>query len=230
MIFKLDLNNFTNDKNIEVIMTDSGIGALKNSLLNANKKIFISNYQPLGYFITDEFPYELFASASHVRIWTSHKDAYTYINMLWILEHIKSNVSIIFVDDLHEDIKDVGIMYSSEIEKALEYEKKITEEDLKNFHNEWLMVKSSQKDMFVMENNTLTAVNYDYFDEAILNSLNEECEFNKLSIDMIVNDSNNNFDVFTYRFLIARLIRQRKIEFVDFNQTKRCKNIIRRVK
>ena len=231
---------------IEVIFGDSTFFTMSNSSLNLNKIIKFNTLFSIGdvsninnYKII--VPREIFNKSIYnfgnemkaftnfiktnqkIRIWTSKKDSDCYILLLYLCNYLKegySNLYVVFVDELNDEFLSPAMLREEELENALKYERKLSFEDINNFSNEWEYIKNTKTDMRLMINNKLELVGFDYFDDIILEKLNElGCvKESKLVATLLVKyhivDS-----IFVY--LIDRLICKNKIKVIEQSESGR---------
>ena len=148
-----------------------------------------------------------------IRIWTTHKQIDSYLMFLYVCNYFSntdSDLYVLFSDEFDEKCFSPSCMNEKELEELSKLEHKLTKEEIKKYSNEWNEITNNNLDMKIIDNNKVKSVTFDYYDEIILNKLNELGEVKMVSlIGRLMSDIHLYDTVFTY--LIYRLIKEEKI-------------------
>lgn len=148
-----------------------------------------------------------------IRIWTTHKQIDSYLMFLYVCNYFSntdSDLYVLFSDEFDEKCFSPSCMNEKELEELSKLEHKLTKEEIKKYSNEWNEITNNNLDMKIIDNNKAKSVTFDYYDEIILNKLNELGEVKMVSlIGRLMSDIHLYDTVFTY--LIYRLIKEEKI-------------------
>lgn len=148
-----------------------------------------------------------------IRIWTTHNQIDSYLMFLYVCNYfsnIDSNLYVLFSDEFDKECPSPSCMNEKELEELSKLEHKLTKEEIKKYSNEWKEIINDNLDMRIIENNNVKSVTFDYYNDIILNKLNELGEVKMVSlVGRLMSDIHLYDTVFTY--LIYRLIKERKI-------------------
>ena len=123
--------------------------------------------------------------------------------------NIDSNLYVLFSDEFDKECPSPSCMNEKELEELSKLEHKLTKEEIKKYSNEWKEIINDNLDMRIIENNNVKSVTFDYYNDIILNKLNELGEVKMVSlVGRLMSDIHLYDTVFTY--LIYRLIKERK--------------------
>lgn len=148
-----------------------------------------------------------------IRIWTTHNQIDSYLMFLYVYNYFSntdSELYVLFSDEFDKDCYSPSCMNEKELEELSKLEHKLTKEEIKKYSNEWKEIINDNLDMRIIENNKVKSVTFDYYNDIILNKLNELGEVKMVSlVGRLMSDIHLYDTVFTY--LIYRLIKVEKI-------------------
>lgn len=154
-----------------------------------------------------------------IRIWTSHYDINSYLLMSYLCNYLKDKDCNIYVvySELYNDCYSPACMNINELEELSKLEYKLSEEDIIKYIELWNKVIHNKSDMRILENNEVKLVSYDYYNDEILNLLNElgDVKISKL-VCMFMKDHYLQDLVISY--LIERLIKDNKIKIIKYEE------------
>ena len=163
-----------------------------------------------------------------IRIWTTHKQIDSYLMFLYVCSYFSttnSELYVLFSDEFDKNYYSPSCMNESELEELSKLEHKITKEEIKKYSNEWTEIVNNNLDMRIIENNKVKSVAFDYYNDIILNKLNELGEVKMvILVGRLMSDIHLYDTVFTY--LIYRLIKKEKI-IVTIKNERYWKSIIK---
>lgn len=239
-------------KNFEIVFGNSCYHTMKNSNLENSNIIMIDipfNVGDLSH-ITDykiTIPEELYIKSNtnslkeitntiidninkknNIRVWTSHKDIYSYLMMLYISQIINKynyNLSIIYSDEYNEKYSSPSIMSEEAIQDSQKLAHKLTSEELKTNANIWENLVTENAPLRVLENNHIKSVSLDYYDKDILETL---APLGKVQISKLVGKLMQKYylqDTF-YVYLINKLIQTNQIKIYKDTSIRHFENYI----
>lgn len=148
-----------------------------------------------------------------IRIWTTHKQIDSYLMFLYVCNYFSNidyDLYVLFSDEFDKECYSPSCMNEKELEELSKLEHKLTKEEIKKYSNEWKEIINDNLDMRIIENNKVKSVTFDYYNDIILNKLNELGEVKMVSlVGRLMSDTHLYDTVFTY--LIYRLIKEEKI-------------------
>lgn len=148
-----------------------------------------------------------------IRIWTTHKQIDSYLMFLYVCNYFSNidyDLYVLFSDEFDKECYSPSCMNEKELEELSKLEHKLTKEEIKKYSNEWKEIINDNLDMRIIENNKVKSVIFDYYNDIILNKLNELGEVKMVSlVGRLMSDIHLYDTVFTY--LIYRLIKEEKI-------------------
>lgn len=128
--------------------------------------------------------------------------------------NIEYDLYVLFSDEYDKECYSPSCMNEKEFEELSKLEHKLTKEEIKKYSNEWKKVINDNLDMGIIENNKVKSVTFDYYNDIILNKLNELGEVKMVSlVGRLMSDIHLYDTVFTY--LIYRLIKEEKIIIIS---------------
>ena len=117
---------------------------------------------------------------------------------------------VLFSDEFDKECYSPSCMNENELEKLSKLEHRLTKEEIQKYSNEWKEIIDDNLDMRIIENNKVKSVTFDYYNDIILNKLNELGEVKMVSlVGRLMSDIHLYDTVFSY--LIYRLIKEEKI-------------------
>lgn len=111
-----------------------------------------------------------------IRVWCSHQDSDSYILLTYISNYVKGkdcNLYVIYSDEQNKNFLSPAMLREHELEELTEKEHKLTNEEIIELSNLWNKIKTQKTDMRIMEHGNVKLVSYDYFNDTLLNKLNE---------------------------------------------------------
>lgn len=163
-----------------------------------------------------------------IRIWTTHKQIDFYLMFLYVCNYYSNtdvNLYVLFSDEFDNDCFSPSCMNEKELEESSKLEHKLTKEEIKKYSNQWKKLINDNLDMRIIENNKVKSVAFDYYNDIILNKLNELGEVKMVSlVGRLMSDIHLYDTVFTY--LIYRLIKEEKI-IITYKDERYWKSIIK---
>ena len=181
------------------------------SLINLELSYDISNTYSLKNIINDLE--ESVKNNNKIRIWTTHNQIDSYLMFLYVCNYFSntdSELYVLFSDEFDKECYSPSCMNENELEELSKLEHRLTKEEIKKYSNEWKEIINDNLDMRIIENNKVKSVTFDYYNNIILNKLNELGEVKMVSlVGRLMSDIHLYDTVFTY--LIYRLIKEEKI-------------------
>lgn len=201
-----DLSNI--DKNI-LILNDEYCDLISSEIYDINNTYSLKN-------INNDLE-ESVKNNNKIRIWTTHNQIDSYLMFLYVCNYfsnIDSDLYVLFSDEFDKECYSPSCMNENELEELSKLGHKLTKEEIKKYSNEWKEIINDNLDMRIIENNKVKSVTFDYYNDIILNKLNELGKVKMVSlVGMLMSDIHLYDTVFTY--LIYRLIKEGKIIIAD---------------
>ena len=148
-----------------------------------------------------------------IRIWTTHKQADSYLMFLYICNYFSKfdyDVYVLFSEQYDKDCYSPACMNEKELEDLLKSEHKISKNKIIEYAIEWEKIKQENSNMRVIENGKIKSVSFDYYNKIILDKLSKLGEV-KVST-LIVNLMNEyHFADIVFTYLVYRLIKVNEI-------------------
>lgn len=152
-----------------------------------------------------------------IRIWTTHNQIDSYLMFLYVCDYfsnIEYDLYVLFSDEFDKECYSPSCMNEKELEELSKLEHKLTKEEIRKHSNEWKEIINDNLDMRIIENNKVKSVTFDYYNDIILNKLNELGEVKMVSlVSRLMSDIHLYDTVFIY--LIYRLIKEEKIIIIS---------------
>lgn len=111
-----------------------------------------------------------------IRVWTSKKDIYSYLLMLYIsniMEIYNYDLYVTYSDEYNIDYISPRVMNEKELENLEKIEHKLSKNELMNNAKEWRILVKENSELRVIDNGIVNSVSISYYDEIILETLNE---------------------------------------------------------
>lgn len=165
-------------------------------------------------------------SSQKIRIWASHLDANEYCLLLYLCYCFPNeNISVVFSEEFNWHCKSIGMMSSEEITELLNREHNLCKEEIDDYCRQWEEVLEANSDLRYLVNGKVKNESIDYFDDEIIYRLKKSGEVNLYTFitDLILDDVINNSSDTLYKFLIEKLIKQKKIVIREENEIKYLK-------
>jgi len=229
----------------EIIYGNSTEYTMRKSNLSINKIIniniplsvanlnYIDNYEiclPITLEETNQSfkkKIEEIKNTNNIRIWCSHKEANSYLLMIYVCNLKKdddSNINVVFSDDYINKYSP-AIMLESELENAANNSINLSKEEIDSYANEWEKIKSINSEMRIFENDRIKNIRYNYFDNIILEMLKKLGAVKEEVIGIKMMEKYNISDNVAV-FLINLLINQNKIKVLNKSPCREFDNII----
>lgn len=148
-----------------------------------------------------------------IRIWTTHKEANSYLMLLYICNYFLEadcDLYVLFSDELNDDFYSPSCMREGELEELSKLEHKLTKQEKQDYSNIWNQVVKNNSNMRIMENNNVKCVSFDYYNDTILELLKELGEVKTIKLVARLMANIYFSDIFL-TYLIYRLIKKGKI-------------------
>lgn len=239
-------------KTLEIVFGDSGSNLLKkinlinsdilmiNMLFNVGDLSNISNYiidipkelcfSEKNYCVKEE-TYKIIDNINKrnkIRVWSGHKNIYSYLILLYISSIIKKynyELYVVYCDEYNKDYPSISVMNESEIKELIKLEHRLSIEEIEKNYNIWKRLINLNTDFRVLEDGIVKSVSLDYYDDYILDTLKE---LGKVKICQLIGKLMQEVylqDVL-YEYLINRLINNEKIIIYKDDNSKYCDNLV----
>ena len=212
-----DLSNI--EKNI-LILNDEYCDLISSEIYDINNTYSLKN-------IINDLE-ESIKNNNKIRIWTTHKQIDSYLMFLYVCNYFSNidyDLYVLFSDEFDKECYSPSCMNEKGLEELSKLEHKLTKEKIKKYSNEWKEIINDNLDMRIIENNKVKSVTFDYYNDIILNKLNELGEVKMVSlVGRLMSDIHLYDTVFTY--LIYRLIKEGKI-IITSKEERYWKSIIK---
>ena len=155
-----------------------------------------------------------------IRVWTSRKDIYSYLVMLYISSIIKKydyDLYVLYADDYNADYLSPSAMNSEELKKLLLLEHKLSKNEILNNAKIWDELLYDNSFLRVISNGKVKSVSIDFYDDYIMSTLEK---LGKVKLSFLVGKLMGNVYLHDnlYVYLINRLIDENKIKiYLDKN-------------
>lgn len=153
---------------------------------------------------------------SKVRIWTTHDDIDEYLTFIYVCNYLLNancDLYVMFSDEYNKECYSPTCLFENELEELTKLEHKLSKEEILKYSNEWEKVVKDNSDMRVMENGKVKSVTFDYYNNLILNKLDELGEVKTVFLIANLMTDYHLTDIF-FDYLINRLIKLDKIRIV----------------
>lgn len=181
------------------------------NLISKELSYKVSNTYSLKKIINDLK--ESIKNNDKIRIWTTHNQIDSYLMFLYVCNFFKNtqyDLYVLFSDEYDKECYSPSCMTEEELKKLLKLEHKLTKEQIENYSNEWDIIVKDNLSMKIIENNKVMSVSFDYYNDIILDKLNELGEVKVVRLVGKLMSNIHLYDtIFTY--LISRLIIDEKI-------------------
>lgn len=237
---------------LEVVFGDSCYLTMKNSKLNNNDILMfnvlfnigdLSNVENFKTKIPKQLCFENkntsfkytydtiinnIKKGNKIRVWTSKKNIYSYLIMLYICSIINEynyKLYVLYSDDYDKDCPSPSAMNENELEELSRLEHRLTNKEINENANTWKKLVYENSDLRVIDQGSVKSVEMDYYDHYILDTLQSlgKVEMSELIATLMK-------DVYLidimYVYLIERLIKQQKIKITLNSGTRYLKNFI----
>ena len=148
-----------------------------------------------------------------IRIWTTHKEANSYLMFLYICNYfleVDCDLYVLFSDELNKDFYSPSCMREQELEELTKLEHKLTKQEKQDYSNTWNQVVKVNSNMRIMEKNIVKSVSFDYYNDTILKVLKDLGEIKTIKLVARLMANIYFSDIFL-TYLIDRLIKKGKI-------------------
>ncbi len=163
-----------------------------------------------------------------IRIWTSHKDIYSYLIMLYVSSVIKKydyQLYVIYCDEYDKDCPSISAMKIEDIEKLVGLECKLEDEEIKCNCDVWKKLIRDNSELRIIENGIVKSVSLNYYDKYILDTLSK---IGKVKIRQLIGKLMQKVYLQDnlYKYLINNLIKNGRIIICRDNKVSYCDNLI----
>lgn len=163
-----------------------------------------------------------------IRMWTSHKDIYSYLIMLYVSSVIKKydyQLYVIYCDEYDKDCPSISAMKIEDIEKLVELECKLEDEEIKYNCDVWKKLIRDNSEFRIIENGIVKSVSLNYYDNYILDTLSR---IGKVKISQLIGKLMQKVYLQDnlYKYLINNLIKNGRIIICRDNKVSYCDNLI----
>ncbi len=168
-------------KTLEIVFGDTCSNIMKKSSLNKNTILTFNLCLNVGDIsrIDDNILNIIvnnIAENNKIRVWTSKKDIYSYLLMLYIsniMEIYNYDLYVTYSDEYNIDYISPRVMNEKELENLEKIEHKLSKNELMNNAKEWRILVKENSELRVIDNGIVKSVSMSYYDEIILETLNE---------------------------------------------------------
>lgn len=170
---------------------------------------------------------ESIKQAKKVRIWSSKDEDNEYLMLLYLCDYLPDDleISVTFASDAN--IRSISYAGGEkEIKDVFKTEHILTKEEKEEYKKKWQKIVAQNGEVRFIEEGVMNSVNFDYFDEPLLDVLKTIGEVSIIEFvgDLIGNYFLNNAGDMEYKYLIDRLIKKNKIEETGMDENLRQKH------
>lgn len=170
-----------NIKTLEIVFGDTCSNIMKKSSMNKNTILTFNLRLNVGDIsrIDDNILNIIVNNIDRnnkIRVWTSKKDIYSYLLMLYIsniIEVYNYDFYVTYSDEYNIDYISPRVMNEKELENLEKIEHKLSKNELMNNAKEWRILVKENSELRVIDNGIVKSVSMSYYDEIILETLNE---------------------------------------------------------
>lgn len=170
-----------NIKTLEIVFGDTCSNIMKKSSLNKNTILTFNLCLNVGDISRIDgnilnIIVNNIAENNKIRVWTSKKDIYSYLLMLYIssiIEVYNYDLYVTYSDEYNIDYISPRVMNEKELENLEKIEHKLSKNELMNNAKEWRILVKENSELRVIDNGIVKSVSMSYYDEIILETLNE---------------------------------------------------------
>ena len=170
-----------NIKTLEIVFGDTCSNIMKKSSMNKNTILTFNLRLNVGDIsrIDDNILNIIVNNIDRnnkIRVWTSKKDIYSYLLMLYIsniMEIYNYDLYVTYSDEYNIDYISPRVMNEKELENLEKIEHKLSKNELMNNAKEWRILVKENSELRVIDNGIVNSVSISYYDEIILETLNE---------------------------------------------------------
>lgn len=163
-----------------------------------------------------------------IRIWTSKKEVYSYLIMLFVSNIIKEynyELYVVYSDDYNKKCASPSSLREDELEELSNYEQKLSEKEIEDNAKLWKKLVEENSEFRVLENGKVKSVSIDYYDNIILDNLRI---MGKVKMVKLVAKIMREFELqdILFVYFIERLIKKDKIKIYHDNSIRYFENQI----
>lgn len=161
---------------------------------------------------------KLIDNNKEIRIWTSHFEINSYLLFLYLCNYLKDencNLYVVFSDEYNKDCYSPSCMNENELEELINYEHKLSKQEIIEYSRNWQNIIKSKSDMRILENKKVKLVSFDYYNQEILNLLKELGEVKIVTLVGLFM-SNHIIQDLIICYFINRLINDKKIKIIKY--------------
>lgn len=110
-----------------------------------------------------------------IRIWSSHTDIEPYLLLLFLCNEYKNEEINLYVtySEEYKSFISPACLNEHELEKLSKLEHKLSKEEITNYSKIWQELVNINSPLRVIEKGKILSVNFDYFDNLILDTLKD---------------------------------------------------------
>ena len=170
-----------NIKTLEIVFGDTCSNIMKkssmnkNTILTFNLRLNVGDISRIDDNILNIIVNNI-AENNKIRVWTSKKDIYSYLLMLYIssiIEVYNYDLYVTYSDEYNIDYISPRVMNEKELENLEKIEHKLSKNELMNNTKIWKKLVKENSELRVIDNGIVKSVSMSYYDEIILETLNE---------------------------------------------------------
>ncbi|MBQ8234626.1 MAG: hypothetical protein IJZ36_03485 [Bacilli bacterium] len=185
---------------INEYIVDNRIGGIKNAPLT------YLDYTDIFNKLNDDLK-----EHNSIRIWINEKDADNYLILLMLCNFVKEKDIYVV-----KSTNSMTYLSKGELDIAIKNAKKLSNEDIKKYSNEWNSIVKTNNEIRYLEEYKIIGKNYDDYTYKILNKLkiNGEIQVIKLCGMLMRNNLVNKANELLYSYLIEKLINRGYIKII----------------
>lgn len=216
-------NNNIKDYMIFALEMYLSMGDIKNNRLDFLKKL---HKKCFGYNYTynyNEVLKEILNNITNdtiIRIWSSRKNDYDYMLLLFLCNFLKdkiNTINVVFASDYNELQYSINFLDYKKVNDVLKYEKTLSKDEINTYAKEWKNLVEINSELRVLENGEVKNKRYSDYHDIILSILKERtpCKIASLIGECMGKEVLNDARDFVYLTLIDQLIDLNKIKIVE---------------
>ncbi len=168
-------------KTLEIVFGDTCSNIMKKSSLNKNTiltfnlRLNVGDISKIDDNILNIIVNNI-AENNKIRVWTSKKDIYSYLLMLYIsniMEIYNYDLYVTYSDEYDIDYISPRVMNEKELENLEKLEHKLSKNELIINAKKWRKLVKENSELRVIDNGIVKSVSMSYYDKIILETLNE---------------------------------------------------------
>ena len=151
-----------------------------------------------------------------IRVWSTHQEIESYLTFLYVCNYLYNNncdLYVLFSDEYDKECYAPACMNEPELKELAKLEHKLSKDELFKYATEWKELVKENSKMRIIENGKIKSVSLDYYNDVILNRLNELGETKLVSLSADLMRDYHMYDIFI-TYLIKRVIKLKKIKIL----------------